>query len=159
MSDNQQATDKPQQTFSIQKIYVKDVSLEIPNAPHIFTQTWEPQVNLDLNSSANMLADGVYEVDLSVTVTVNLGDKTAYLVEVKQAGIFSISGFNEQEVSQLMGSFCPNVLFPYARETVSDLATRGGFPQLLLAPVNFDAIYAQQLAQQATASTSAEAVH
>lgn len=159
MSDNQQAADKPQQTFSIQKIYVKDVSLEIPNAPHIFTQTWEPQVNLDLNSSSNMLADGVYEVDLSVTVTVNLGDKTAYLVEVKQAGIFSISGFNEQEVSQLMGSFCPNVLFPYARETVSDLATRGGFPQLLLAPVNFDAIYAQQLAQLAAATPSAEAVH
>lgn len=149
-----------EQQFVIQKIYLKDASLEIPGAPQIFTQQWEPQVNFELNTNSNAIADNVYETVLGLTVTVKLADKTAYLVEIKQAGIFSIQGFSEQDLNHMMGSYCPNILFPYARETVSDLVTRAGFPQLLLAPVNFDAIFAQQqqVAQQEAAGI-AEPVH
>lgn len=158
MTDTTQGTENTQQ-FSIQKIYIKDASLEVPGAPQVFTQTWEPQVNIELNTSAGSLADNVYESVLSLTVTVSLGDKTAYLIEVKQAGIFTIAGFSEQDLNHMMGSYCPNILFPYARETISDLVTRAGFPQLLLAPVNFDAIYAQQMAQQQPTDANVEAVH
>ena len=133
--------------FSIQKIHVKDVSFEAPNSPQIFTQTWEPNVEFNLSSSAQSLQDDLYEATLSVTVTVKIGDKTAYLVEVCQAGIFSISGLTEQELGPMLGSFCPNLLFPYAREVISDLVTKGGFPPMLLAPVNFDALYAQHTEQ------------
>jgi len=135
--------------FVIQKIYVKDVSFETPNSPAIFTETkWEPAVNVQLNSRAAPMADQMHEVVLSVTVTAKLGDKTAYLVEVQQAGVFRAEGFEQAQLNHLLGSFCPNILFPYVREAISDMVTRGGFPQLLLAPVNFDALYAQHLQQQ-----------
>jgi preprotein translocase subunit SecB len=136
--------------FAIQKIYVKDVSFETPNSPAIFTETkWEPEVNVQLNSRAAAMVDQMHEVVLSVTITAKLGDKTAYLVEVQQAGIFRTEGFEQQQLSHLLGSFCPSILFPYVREAISDLVTRGGFPQLLLAPVNFDALYAQHMQQTA----------
>ena len=122
-----------QKQFGIQKIYVKDMSFETPNSPAVFTQEWKPEINLELNSSVSQVAENVHEVILSLTVTAKLGDKTAYLAEVQQAGIFS-----------LQGAFCPGTLYPYARESVSDLVARGGFPQLVLAPINFDALYAQQ---------------
>ena len=131
--------------FVIQKIFIKDVSFEAPNSPAIFTQKWEPNVNLELGTAGRALAEGVHEVVLSLTVTAKLGDKTAYLVEAHQAGVFTIRNFSEQELGPMLGSFCPNILFPFAREAISDLVAKGGFPQLILAPVNFDALFAQHL--------------
>ncbi|QEP43306.1 protein-export chaperone SecB [Ectothiorhodospiraceae bacterium BW-2] len=136
------------QQFAIQRIYVKDVSFETPNTPTVFTEKWQPEVNVDLGSQSHPLGEAIFEVVLHVTVTAKLGEKTAYLAEVQQGGIFTISGFNESEMAHMLHSFCPNILFPYVRETVSDLVNRGSFPQLLLAPVNFDALYAQHLQRQ-----------
>lgn len=138
--------------FALQKLYIKDVSFETPNSPAVFTQKWDPKVEFNLASNVQALQEGLYEVSLTVTVTVSLEDKTAYLVEVSQAGIFTISGFDEQELSPMIGSFCPNILFPYAREAVSDLVIKGGFPPMLLAPVNFDALYMQHVQQQQAAA-------
>ena len=140
-------TQQPERQFNIQKIYVKDVSFETPNSPEIFTQQWEPQVEFNLSSSGQQIQEGVYEVSLTVTVTVKIGEKTAYLVEINQAGIFTAIGFQNEEIGHLLGSYCPNLLFPYAREAVSDLVGKGGFPPMQLAPVNFDALYAQHLQQ------------
>lgn len=135
--------------FTIQKIYVKDISFETPNSPAIFGETkWEPEVNVQLNSRASKMDNDMQEVVLSVTVTAKVGDKVAYLVEVQQAGVFVTKDFEQSQIQHLLGSFCPNILFPYVRETISDLVTRGGFPQMLLAPVNFDALYAQHMAKQ-----------
>ncbi|MCK5190455.1 MAG: protein-export chaperone SecB, partial [Methylococcales bacterium] len=123
------------------------ISFETPNSPKIFTEKWEPTVDFNLGTNVEPLENALFEVSLSVTVTVKCNDTTAYLVEVTQAGIFSLAGFSEQEMGPMVGSFCPNILFPYAREVVSDLVAKGGFPQLLLAPVNFDALYSQHLQQ------------
>lgn len=144
--------------FSIQKIYTKDISFETPNAPKVFTSKWEPSVDFNLGTNVESLEDNLFEVSLTVTVTVKTADSTAYLVEATQAGIFTLAGFSEQEIGPMLGSFCPNILFPYAREVVSDLVSKGGFPQLLLAPVNFDALYAQHLqqSQQQQASSGSE---
>jgi preprotein translocase subunit SecB len=142
--------------FAIQKIYTKDISFETPNAPKIFTQKWEPALDLNLGTHVQPIENSMYEVSLTLTVTVKIADSTAYLVEVNQSGIFSIAGFTEQEMGPMLGSFCPNVLFPYAREVISDLVNKGGFPQLILAPVNFDALYMQHL-QQAQAEQEPEA--
>ncbi|MFA7387589.1 MAG: protein-export chaperone SecB [Thiohalobacteraceae bacterium] len=140
----QNSTDASQKNFGIQKIYVKDMSFETPNSPAVFTQEWKPEINLELNSQANKIANDVHEVVLSLTVTAKLGETTAYLVEVQQAGIFAMKGFADSELPPMLGAFCPGTLYPYARETVSDLVARGGFPQLVLAPINFDALFAQQ---------------
>ncbi len=148
-------TAQPERQFALQKIYVKDVSFETPNSPEVFTLKWEPKVEFNLSSNAQKLQENLYEVSLTTTVTVKLGEKTAYLVEVCQAGIFAMAGFDDQELGPLIGSYCPNVLFPYAREAVSDLVTKGGFPPMLLAPINFDALYMQQMQlQQGAAPTS-----
>ena len=136
--------------FAVQRIYTKDISFETPNSPTVFTEKWEPSVNVDLNSASALLQDNLYEVVLTVTVTAKIGDKTAYLAEVQQAGIFVLAGFNDQEMGGMLNSYCPNTLFPYAREVISDLVNKGSFPQMLLAPINFDALYAQHLQQQAT---------
>ncbi len=141
----------PERLFQIQKIYLKDVSLEAPNAPHIFRSQWEPEIGLQLNNATTDLGESTHEVVLSLTVTAKLKDKTAYIVEIQQAGIFTIAGYNDEELGQLLGAFCPNVLFPFAREAVSDLVTKGGFPPLLLAPINFDMLYQEQLQKQAEA--------
>jgi preprotein translocase subunit SecB len=144
--DNTQAAqDKPAQQFAIQKVYMKDMSFETPNSPSIFTSEWKPNINLQLNSDASPVAEGVYEVVLSVTVTAKLADKTAYLAEVQQAGIFTVNGFDEQQQGPMLGAFCPNVLYPFVREAVADLIGKGGFPPVYLAPVNFDALYAQKM--------------
>lgn len=145
MAETNTASEKQ---FAIQKIYTKDISFETPNSPKIFTQKWEPSLDLNLGTNVETLENSMYEISLSITVTVKIADATAYLVEIKQAGIFTIAGFSEQEIGPMLGSFCPNVLFPYAREAISDLVTKGGFPQLILAPVNFDALYMQHLHQQ-----------
>ncbi len=135
---------EPQGQFAIQKIYIKDVSLESPHTPHIFKAQWNPSVNMDLANSVDDLGEDMYEVALSVTVTVSDDKKTVYLVEVKQAGIFLITAFSRDVIARMVATLCPNILFPFAREAVADLITRAGFPQLLLAPVNFDALYVQQ---------------
>lgn len=130
--------------FALQRIYVKDLSFEAPHAPNTFLAAWQPEVNIELSTQAARLEDGKnYEVVLALTVTVKNDNATAFLVEVKQAGIFLIEGVPDAQIQQLLGAYCPNVLFPYARETVSDIVARGSFPQLLLAPVNFDAVFAE----------------
>lgn len=155
MTDNDQAT-APSREFSLQRIYVKDISFETPNSPAIFTQEWKPESSLSLNSAVTKLDENLYEVVLTVTVTTKLGDKTAYLVEVQQGGIFTVRDFPEQEMGHLMGAYCPNILFPYAREVVSDLVSKGSFPQLLLTPVSFDQLYAQHQQEQASKQQPAE---
>lgn len=147
MSDNAQTNSETEQQFAINKIYIKDISFESPNSPGQFTAEWKPESNLELNTNGKPLEDNVYEVVLSLTITVKNNEQTAYLVEVQQCGIFSIAGFTDQDLSHMLGSFCPNILFPYAREAVSNLVTHGGFPQMLLAPVNFDALYSQHIEQ------------
>lgn len=137
-----------QQQFAIQRIYVKDASFEAPSTPGIFKEEWKPEMHLDIHTNSEKVQDDVHEVVLSLTVTVKNGEETAFIAEVKQAGIFTVNGFNEEQLHQTLGSFCPSVIYPYAREVVSDLVSRGGFPQLILAPVNFDALYAQHKEQQ-----------
>lgn len=145
-------TDKTEPQFMIQRVYVKDVSFETPHSPNIFKEEWEPKLNLDLGNKTNKLEDNVYEVELSVTATVNNKDKVAFIAEVKQAGIFTIEGAPEEQLDHLLNSFCPSILFPYAREAITDMVTKGSFPQLVLAPVNFDALYTQQRQEQQKAS-------
>lgn len=133
--------------FAVQRVYTKDVSFESPNAPEIFRGEWKPENELNLNTKINQLADNIYEIVLSVTVTAKVEDKTAFIVEVHQAGIFSISGFSDEEMGPMLGAYCPTLLFPYAREVVSDLVVKGSFPQLVLQHVNFDALFAQHQQQ------------
>lgn len=133
--------------FAIQRIYVKDVSFETPNTPEIFRAEWKPEVNLDLNSKNRRIEDNIYEITLHLTVTVKTASKVAFLAEVQQAGIFTLKYFTDDQLKPMLGSFCPNVLFPYAREVISDLVVRGGFPALYLAPINFDALYHKQQEQ------------
>lgn len=146
-------SEAPQQAFVIQKIYTKDVSFESPNTPALFTHDFQPQLSVDLNVESSKLENDVYHVVVRVTATTKVEDKTAFLCEVEQAGIFTLAGFNDAELSYMLGVQCPNALFPYARETVSDLVTRGGFPQLLLEPVNFEAMYHDHM-QQAQAEAT-----
>ena len=129
--------------FALQKIYLKDMSFETPHSPLIFQEQWNPTVNMDIQNTVNKLAEDSYEVVIAVTVTVKFNDKTVYLIEAHQAGIFHISGFPDDILRRTLTTVCPNILFPFAREVVADLVTRGGFPQLLLAPVNFEALYQQ----------------
>lgn len=149
----------PQQQFVLQKIYVKDLSFESPDVPEIFRLKWEPNVNIELNSKGKQLDANTHEVVLGITVTVKLEEKVAYLVEVQQAGVFSLSGFSEQEMGAMLGSYCPNLLYPFAREVISDLVTKAGFPQMLLAPVNFDAIYQDHLKRQQQSTSNPDSIH
>lgn len=145
MSD---AQNQNQPVFSIEKLYVKDISLEIPNAPQVFLEREAPQVDIQLHHESNPIEDGVYQTLLTVTVTAKVKDKTMFLVEAGQAGIFVIRNIPAADLEPILGIACPNILFPYARETVADLVGRAGFPPIHLAPVNFEAIYAQRLQQQ-----------
>lgn len=141
------------QQFTIQRIYLKDASFESPRSPQIFTSgEMQPQVNVQLNTSNQLVAEGVYEVVLSVTLTAKIEESTAFLVEVKQAGLFNMVGFTEESLGGMLGAYCPEMLFPYAREAISELITKGGFPQLLITPVNFNALYTEQMQQPASAS-------
>ncbi len=142
-------TETQEQQFIIERIYVKDISFEAPNSPSVFTQEWEPDTNLNLKTNINPLGEDHYEVELQVTVEVRTKDeKTAFLVEVKQAGAFLIKGYPEDQLNHLLASFCPSNLFPYAREVISNLVSKGSFPEMHLSPINFDALYAQNLEQQ-----------
>ena len=148
--------------LAIQKIYVKDISFEAPNSPETFIGKWEPKIKLDITNKAKTLEKKLYEVILGLTLTVKSSNKTAYLIEAQQAGIFHIDQFPKDIVAQMLATTCPNILFPFARELVADLVSRGGFPQLLLAPVNFDALYRHQqevLRQNANDQTIPETRH
>lgn len=145
MSENDQQANAEQRQFAIQRIYTKDLSFEAPGAPAVFSTEWKPDINIQLNTETTKLNDDNYELVLTVTVTAKHGENISFLAEVHQAGIFFIKNIPEEEMGPMLGIYCPNVLFPYAREAVSDLITRGSFPQLLMAPVNFDALYAQQV--------------
>ena len=142
--------DQVQQQFTMQRMYTKDISFESPATPDIFRQNWQPSVNVDLNTrSAKADEDGNHEVVLSITVTAKIEDKNAFLVEVQQAGIFFASGIEAEPLKQILATVAPNILFPYSREAIDNIVVKGGFPALMLAPVNFDALYAQAMAQQA----------
>ena len=145
-------TQENQTQFMIQRVYVKGLSFETMNTPAIFQDTWEPELSLDVNTQHNKLENNIYEVVLSITATVLNKKTTAFLVEVQQAGIFTIQGAPEEQLDHLLGSFCPNILFPYAREAITAEVIRGSFPQLVLAPINFDALYTQQMEQKNNAS-------
>ncbi|WP_319381066.1 protein-export chaperone SecB [Thiomicrorhabdus sp.] len=138
-------SEQAKQAFVIQKIYTKDVSFESPNTPELFTSEFQPELSVDLNVESKGLEENIFHVVVRVTVTTKIEERTAFLCEVAQAGIFTLSGFSEAELGYMLGAQCPNVLFPYAREAVSDLVTRGGFPQLLLEPVNFELMYHEHM--------------
>ena len=145
---NDQITEgKPQQGLEIISIYTKDISFESPNSPSIFQTTADdkrPEAKIDIEVATVAVGEHVYECVLKLTVTANMGGKSAYLVEIQQAGLFGLSGFKDEELHQMTGIYCPNVLLPFARESIADLVKRGGFPQLLLKPINFEALYSQQ---------------
>lgn len=137
-------TDKSTEAqFAIQRIFTKDLSFEAPNTPGIFQQAWQPELSLEINTSHTPLEKDIYEVVLHITATVKTKDTIAFLVELKQAGIFTIQNVESEPLDHLLGSFCPNLLFPYAREAITSEVTRASFPQLVLAPINFDALYLQ----------------
>jgi len=134
--------------FAIQRVYTKDVSFETPNSPAIFQSDWKPEIKLDLDTRSNKLADNTYEVVLAVTVTATVDEKTAFLAEVQQAGIFTIGNLPEAQLAHTIGAFCPTTLFPYARETIASMVNRGSFPQFNLAPVNFEGLFASYVQQR-----------
>ena len=149
--------EQQQPQFQLQKLYMKDVSFELPNAPQIFQEDGQVEIKMNLAQKVENLSDGVHEVTLTVTVTANLGEKTAYLAEVQQAGIFAINGLNEQAAHAAINTLCPHTLFPYARRMITDLVADGGFPPLVLQPINFDQIYAQRMQEaQAQATDGAD---
>jgi len=143
--------------FQIQKMYVKDASFELPNAPQVFQDSGQADVKMSLAQRVEPLGDNLHEVVLTVTVTATIGEKTAYLAEVAQAGVFLLSGFNEQTTHAVINTLCPGTLFPYARHTISTLVSDGGFPPLVLQPVNFDQLYAQRMQEMAEQQKAAQA--
>lgn len=156
VEEKAQAQDQGQ--FSLQRFYVKDSSFESPNAPESFQKQWKPDVKLDLNSRSRKLSDDTFEVDVKVTATAKNDGETAFLVEVVLGGIFHIKGIEGEQLKQMLGAFCPNILFPYVRENIDQLVTKGSFPALMLAPINFEALYQQAQAQQAQAPAAEETV-
>ena len=153
MAEQERAADKK---LAISKIYVKDFSFESPQSPAVFRGgDWKPQTNLNLRSSHSPVDDNYHEVVLTLTVEAKADDKILFLVELQQGGIFEIAGYEGEEMSAILGSFCPNILFPYARETIASLIQKGGFPEFVLQPINFDALYLQ--AKQQSQGAPAEA--
>jgi preprotein translocase subunit SecB len=156
MAEQEKATEKQ---LAISKIYIKDVSFESPQSPGIFKQgDWKPETSLNLRSAHNAIENSnAHEVVLTITVEAKEGDKSLFLVELQQAGIFEISGYEGDELGAILGSFCPNILFPYARETIASIIQKGGFPEFVLQPINFDALYLQAKQQQEQQAAGAEA--
>lgn len=146
-----------EQQFIIERIYLKDASFESPNSPSIFTEDWEPDTNLQLNTEVAPIGENHYEVVLLITVTVKSNENTAFLVEIAQAGVFKITGYESDQLNHLLASYCPSNLYPYAREAIASLISKGSFPEMHLSPINFDALYAQRLEDEANAKTATEA--
>lgn len=157
MAEQNNEQQQSQSQFSIQRIYAKDISFESPKSPELFRTKWQPEVGLDLNSRHTQIDENVYEVELALTVTAKNGTETAFVAEVHQAGIFVITNLDEAQLAHTLGAFCPNILFPYAREAVDSLVGRGSFPPVMLSPVNFDALYAQS--QQRPQQSAPESVN
>ena len=158
MADNTNGAagaDQPQ--FTIQKIYVKDVSFEVPGAPAVFNEPGQPQLELNLAQKVARVADGLFEVVLGITLTCKTGDKTVYLAEIEQAGLFGLAGFDERQLDFMLGTHCPSVLFPYARQAIGELIAQGGFPPFYLQPINFEQLYAEGLRRRAEAQANAKA--
>ena len=153
-ANGQQAPEAGQAQLTLQRVYAKDVSFEAPGAPQIYQAPGQPNIELNLTQRVTTLGTDVYEVVLSVTATCKIEDKTAYLAEVHQAGIFGVAGFDAQNREAILSTYCPNVLFPYARQVVSDLVQNGGFPPFLLQPINFEALYAEQQRRRAEAGAT-----
>jgi preprotein translocase subunit SecB len=151
--ENAASNDQP--AFGIEKLYIKDASIEVPNAPQIFTERTAPQVSIELANTAQKVEEGIFDVSIKVTVTSKIGDKTAFLVEVTQAGIFVIRNMPDENLEPVLAVACPNILFPYAREAISDMVTRAGFSPVLLNPINFEALYLQQKQQADNAAAKA----
>ena len=149
MSENAQPSASQQPQFQIEKLYVRDLSLEVPNAPEVFIQMENPALEVQVSSERKQFAEGMYEVAVTVTVTARAGEKTIFLAEVAQAGIFAVRGVPAEDLEPLLGIGCPTILYPYAREAISDLVTRAGFPPVVLAPISFEQIYMER--QQAAA--------
>ncbi len=147
MADEQTPANDPEKQLLLQKIYVKDISFESPRAPDCFSENLAPETQLNIRSNARQVGTDSHEVTLTLSVEAKSEDKTLFLCELHQAGVFLIKGYGEQEQRMLIGSFCPATLYPFAREAIADLVSKGGFPQLLLQPINFDALYAQALQQ------------
>jgi len=151
-------------TFNVHSVYLKDLSFEAPHSPQVFQEEWKPKIDFDLQMGSVALseAESIYEVVLSVTVTAKLGEekqeKTPFLIEVKQAGVFTVKNFSAEQLKQILATTCPTVLFPYVREAISSLATKGGFPQLILPPLNFDAMYAQHASTAASEHAATRAM-
>ncbi|MBS0225027.1 MAG: protein-export chaperone SecB [Proteobacteria bacterium] len=143
------AADEQGATFSVEKIYTRDVSFEAPNAPAVFTEQGQPDLQMNLNQRAGQVGENAYEVVLGVTLTCTVNGKTAYLAEVQQAGVFGLAGFDAAGLDAMLGAHCPNILYPYARQAISELINGGGFPPFYLQPINFDALYAEGLRQRA----------
>ena len=143
--------------FALQRIYLKDVSFESPKAPDVFKGQWSPKINFNIGTRNNKLAEGVYDVVLTLTVEAKQEEATAFLAEVQQAGVFTCAEFSEADLERVLATVCPNILFPYAREAIDSLVVRGSFPPVMLAPVNFDAIYAQSKQQQAQGGEAGQA--
>ncbi len=154
------AEQAPGQQFALQRIYLKDLSFESPLGAGAFRQEWKPQVSQELNTKTEKVEEGMFEVTLTLTVTVKLQEETAFLVEVHQAGLFAVAGIEGQQLAQVLNTVCPNILFPYARETIDNTLVKGSFPALMLPPVNFDALFAQAVAQaQQKAQETSESVN
>ena len=153
-TDNEQAQQQGP-GFGIEKLYLKDVSVEVPNSPEIFTSRETPKISVELNNNAKPLPEWFFEVALQITVTSKIADKTAFLIDVTQAGIFAVKNLPEESLEPILAITCPNILFPYAREAISDLITKAGFTTVLLNPINFETLYMQQKQQQAAASKNA----
>jgi preprotein translocase subunit SecB len=148
MADQQPTAGGPQQQFALQRIFVRDLSFEVPMGPQVFTKQWQPQVQVDLGTRSEHIADDIYEAVLTITVTAKLGTETAFLIELQQAGLFLVKGMEGERLQRLLMVACPNILFPYAREAIDSMSLRGSFPPLALQPVNFEALY-QQAQQEA----------
>lgn len=140
--------EQPSSQFSLQRIYIKDLSFEAPKSPEVFRESWQPDIELNLFTQKRHLNDDFYEVVLGITVTAKTEENVAFIAEIQQAGIFLIQDFDEAALGHALGSFCPSILFPYARETLDSVVVKGSFPALMLAPVNFDALYAQEMERQ-----------
>ncbi len=147
------------QVLSIEKVYVKDCSIEVPNAPQIFFEEVQPQIDVQMQTGTSQVGDGLYECVLTITVTAKAAERTVFLVEAAQAGIFQIRGFAPQDLDMIQGIGCPTTLFPYARETISNLVNRAGFPPINLAPISFEALYAQRLQEQQAQAPKIEIAH
>ena len=152
MAKEHEKPEQPAKAFEIQRIYLVDASFESPQAPAIFTKEIKPNHNVEINANNKKIADNIYEVVVVITLAVKAEEDIAYLIEIKHGGIFTIVGYEDQEVAQILGAQCPGIIYPFAREAICDLAVKGGFPQVHLAPINFDSLYAHHVREQAQAN-------